>query len=117
MDAAKFDGTRAMSALWVLCLFGLLVFTPWRGATKYHNYADFRAEVPAAAATGAFGSALVFVKTDRDIGTAFALNDPFLREGRPIFLRDLGAEQNRAAADAMPDRDVVYFNADTGEIR
>ena len=89
----------------------------WRGALKYYNYADFRAEVPKAAASGTFGSALVFVKTDRDIGTAFALNDPFLREGRPIFLRDLGPEANGATIAAMPSRDVVYFDADTGQIR
>ena len=115
--AAKLGAGPVLGAAWVLCLFALLVFVPWRGVTQPDRGTGLHGDVAAAAASGTFGSALVFVRTGRDIGAAFALNDPFLREGRPIFLRHLDDETNAAAAAVMPDRDVVYFDADTGEIR
>ena len=104
-------------ALTVLIVFSLIVFTSWRGVAKYRNYADFRAETAEAAASGIFGEALVIVTTERDIGAAYGLNDPFLPPDKPIFVMDLGGAGNQAMIDALPDRPVIYFDADTGLAR
>ena len=114
LETKGLDPALAGRALTVLILFGLIVFTSWRGVAKYRTYADFRSDTAVAHAQGTFGNALVIVSTTRDIGAAFGLNDPFLGDDAPLFVMDLGDAGNAAMMAAMPDRDVIYFDADTG---
>ena len=96
-------------ALALLCVFGLLVFTPWRGVEKYHSYNRFTTEIRDARQAGTFGNALVFFKIEADPGAALVLNDPRLPSGQPIFIRDLGPAANAAVMAAFPERSVMYF--------
>lgn len=98
---------RGLSVVLMLCLFGLAVFLPWRGAFKFHGYNEYTSSVPRLARTGAFGDAVVLVKTPMNIGSALALNDPFLRPGQPIFLRDTGTLDEAALAAAFPGRQIL----------
>lgn len=101
---------RGMSVVLVLCLFGLTVFLPWRGAIKFHGYNEYTSSIARTAATGAFGDAVVLVKTPMNIGSALALNDPYLRPGRPIFLRDTGSLDQAALAAAFPGRKILHHD-------
>lgn len=101
---------RGMSVVLVLCLFGLAVFLPWRGVTKFHGYNEYTSSIPRVAATGAFGDAVVLVKSPMNVGSALALNDPFLRPGRPIFLRDTGPMNEAALAAAFPGRRILHYD-------
>ncbi len=99
---------RAGSVIWALCLSALMVFLPWRGAEKYHQYRENYAGLEALHEAGRFGHDLVFVTTPGDIGPALVLNDPMLPPGKPIYLKDMGEAQNAAAAAALPDRGVRH---------
>ncbi|MBV1903815.1 MAG: hypothetical protein KUG58_09290 [Marinosulfonomonas sp.] len=100
---------EAMQAtLLVLCLFGLLVFTPWRGVEKYFGYQKYSPHYAEMRASGDFGNALVFIKQKAQFGSAFLLNDPGLPDDAPIFLRDLGEVQNARAIAVFPDRPIIY---------
>lgn len=101
---------RGMSVVLVLCLFGLAVFLPWRGVTKFHGYNEYTSSIPRVAATGAFGDAVVLVKSPMNVGSALALNDPFLRPGRPIFLRDTGTLDVTALTTAFPGRRILHYD-------
>ncbi len=101
---------RGLSVVLVLSLFGLAVFLPWRGVMKFHGYNDYTSSVPRLAATEVFGDAVVLVKTPKNIGSALALNDPFLRPGRPIFLRDTGTLDEAALAAAFPGRKILHHD-------
>lgn len=102
---------RLHSVIGLCCLFGLLVFTPWRGVTKFHEYGDFHAAFRNAAATGTFGNAVVILAERGDEGAAFVMNDPWLADARPIFLLDTGTLDDTALAAAFPGRDVMRFDA------
>lgn len=101
---------RGMSVVLILCLFGVAVFLPWRGVMKFHGYNDYTSSVPRMAATGVFGDAVVLVKTPMNVGSALALNDPLLRPGRPIYLRDTGTLDEAALAAAFPGRQVIHYD-------
>lgn len=100
---------RGHAVILVLCLFGLGVFTPWRGVEKYHGYGNYGSSVARAAATGVFGDAVVLVTTARNAGSVLTLNDPFLRRGRPVFLPDTGALDDATLAAAFPGREVIRY--------
>lgn len=93
-------GSKVPALVGLLCLTGLLVFTPWRGATKYYQFRENYNWLSKAA----FENDLVFVSLDGDMEAALVLNDPYLPSDKPIFLRDLGPSANAAAAAAYPDR-------------
>ena len=99
----------AMNAtLIVLCLFGLLVFTPWRGVEKFYGYQRYSPHFADLLSSGELGNALLFVKPKAQYGSALLLNDPGLPEDAPIFLRDLGDEQNARTIGAFADRPVIH---------
>ena len=106
------ENTAAYMLL-IMCLFGLMVFTPWRGVEKFHGYNSFRAELGQKLNAGEFGNALVFYQTPDNPASAFYLNAPDLPEDRPIFLMDMGADVNAAAMAAYPERTPVYYTATT----
>jgi hypothetical protein len=110
--ALGLDAQRLVPLLALLVLWGLAGFTSWRGVTKYYAYRTFTDRFRVAAEAGAYGNALVFVGTDGDVGAALFLNDPFLAPDRPVFLRDLGPEQNAAAIAAFPGRQVIHVQED-----
>ncbi len=98
---------RLHCVILLLCAVSVVSFTPWRGVSKYNGYGGYTGDIRRQAA--GLGNALVFVSTQGDIGSALYLNDPFLPEGKPIFLRDMGPEQNADIIAAFPGRDVVYL--------
>ncbi len=102
---------RIDSILALSCLFGLLVFTPWRGAMKYHEYGNFHASYRKALASGGFGNAIVLVAKNGEPGSAFMLNDPWLAPDRPIFLLDTGTLDEAALKAAFPGREIIRFDA------
>lgn len=102
-------GLRFEAMLWLLCAFGLLVFTPWRGVAKYHEYNGFYADIRDAAAAETFGSDIVIFDGPGDEGAALFLNDPWLRPDRPLFLYDDGALDADALAEAFPGRKITRF--------
>ena len=103
-------GAASLPALFtLLCLFGLLIFTPWRGVAKYHDYQGFHASIRTAAQTGQFGNALVVVAPVGDAASALMLNDPALPADQPIFLVDRPGLDQAALAAAFPGRAVVHF--------
>ncbi len=89
--------------LLVLCVFSLLIFTPWRGVEKYHEYGGFTSTVRDA---GPFTNEIVFVKSDEP-GSALFINDPFFPDDAPIFLLDEGEDANVTVVNTMPDRRVM----------
>lgn len=95
------------STLLVLCLFGLLVFTPWRGLEKFHGYNNYQSDIAQQASNLEIANALVFFDTPKNPKSALYLNDPFLPDNQPIFLVNMGDATNRAAIDANPGRRVV----------
>ena len=96
--------------LLVLCLFGVSVFTSWRGVEKYYEYGNFHSFPRDQLASGELGDAIVFFDTETvDYGSAFNENNPWQKEGSPLFIRDLGAEINTAVINALPGRPVVYL--------
>ncbi|WP_298854367.1 hypothetical protein [uncultured Ruegeria sp.] len=98
---------RLHCVILLLCAVSVVSFTPWRGVSKYNGYGGYTGDIRRQAA--GLGNALVFVSTQGDIGSALYLNDPFLPEGKPIFLRDMGPEQNAAIIAAFPGREAVYL--------
>jgi len=99
------------SILALSCLFGLLIFTPWRGVVKYHEYGNIHATYRAALASGAFGNAIVLVTASGDEGAALILNDPRFPPDRPIFLIDRGDLDEAALKAAFPGREIVRYDA------
>ena len=102
---------RIDSILALSCLFGLLVFTPWRGAVKYHEYGNFHASYRAALNAGVFGNAIVLVKKNGEPGSAFFLNDPWFAPDQPIFLLDTGSLDEAALRVAFPGREIIRYDA------
>ncbi|WP_413850578.1 hypothetical protein [Albidovulum sp.] len=102
---------RIDSILALSCLFGPLVFTPWRGAMKYHEYGNFHASYRRALAAGAFGNAIVLVARNGEPGSAFMLNDPWFAADRPIFLLDTGTLDEAALKAAFPGREIIRYDA------
>lgn len=98
---------RLHCVILLLCAVSVVSFTPWRGVSKYNGYGGYTGDIRRQAA--GLGNALVFVSTQGDIGSALYLNDPFLPEGKPIFLRDMGPEQNADIIAAFPGREVIYL--------
>jgi hypothetical protein len=84
--AAAPGGRAALGAVALLCLGGLLVFGSWRAVAKYPGYGNYAGGLAAQAAAGAFGAAVVQVAPGPNPGVALALNDPWLRPGRPVFV-------------------------------
>lgn len=98
-----------LPALWISCLFALLIFTPWRGVEKYNRYGDFTAETAKAVKAHAFNNEIVLWNEGSEPGAALIYNDLTFPSDRPIFLRTettLDPEQIRAA---FPDRDIIYW--------
>ncbi|TMV07036.1 hypothetical protein FGK63_13060 [Ruegeria sediminis] len=93
----------------LLCAVSVVSFASWRGVSKYSGYGGYSGDIRRQAQAEDLGNSLVFVTTQRDIGSALYLNDPFLPPDKPIFLRDLGPEQNAAVIAAFPGREVVYM--------
>ncbi|WP_347313532.1 glycosyltransferase family 39 protein [Defluviimonas sp. SAOS-178_SWC] len=114
---ARFPGADGMnfiridSILGLCCVFGLFVFTPWRGVVKFYEYGNFHRTYRETAATGQFGNAIVIMKKSGDEGSAFILNDPWLSGPGPIFLHDTGTLDEDALRAAFPGREIIHYDA------
>ncbi|WP_171230514.1 glycosyltransferase family 39 protein [Ruegeria sp. HKCCA4008] len=100
---------RLYCVVLLLCAVSVVSFTSWRGVSKYDGYGGYTGDIRRQVEATDLGNALVFVSTEGDIGSALYLNDPFLPPDKPIFLRDMGPEQNIAIIAAFPGREVVYL--------
>lgn len=106
---------RVDSIVLISCLYGLLVFTPWRGIVKYHEFGEFRSDLRDALDAGAFGNAIVLVPEQVNPGAAFALNDPGFAPDRPIFLLDQGNLDEAALRAAFPGREILRHDPAAAE--
>ena len=106
------QGVRLDAVIALCCAFGILVFTPWRGVTKYYEYNHFYTLFRDEAAKGAFGDAVVVFTDIGNEGSALMLNDPYLRPGKPVFLWDSGTLDMAALKAAFPGRDILHFTPD-----
>lgn len=97
--------TTPRDVLMVLCVFSLLVFTPWRGVEKYHDYGGFTSAVRDA---GPFTNEIVFYDAEEP-GGALILNDPLFPDDAPIFLVDQGEDANVTVVNAFPGRPVLHI--------
>ena len=110
-SGADEDGNvRIDTILGLCCLFGLLVFTPWRGVVKYNAYGDFHATYRDELRAGTFGNAVVIIEEPGNEGSALFLNDPWLANPEnPIFLNDTGELDEDALRAAFPGREVIRY--------
>lgn len=103
--------TLAPAAL-VLSLIAVVIFVPWRGATKYVGYRGMSGSVARLVRECPMTHGLVFVhnaaaNTPFGVYSAAAiLNDPGFRGDAPIFARETSAEVTQAARAAFPARPV-----------
>lgn len=103
---------RVGPALILLAVFSALVFTPWRGVTKYYEYGNYNARIAQADRAGTFGNAVVLVTGKQDPGSYLYLNRPGLPADRPIFVADTGTLDEAAIRAAYPGRPLVRYTAD-----
>ena len=103
---------RIDTILGLCCIFGLTVFTSWRGVEKYHGYGGFDPQMRDLAAAGLFDDKVVIFDGVAQAGSALFLNDPWLGGSAPVFLRDTGDLDTEALAAAFPGRKVVRFVAE-----
>lgn len=106
------DGTgllRVDAAVAVCCVFGLLVFTPWRGVTKYHEYNKFYSLFRTEAAKGSFGNDVVIFTEIGDEGSAFMLNDLGLSGDGPVFIKQTDKLDLKAIEEAFPGRRILHY--------
>lgn len=113
---ARFPGPdgahlRLDTVLALSCLFGLAVFTPWRGVVKYHEYGNFHTRYRDALAAGEFGNAVVLMQKSGNEGAALLLNDPGFGPDRPVFLLDRGDLDEAALKAAFPGRPILRHDA------
>lgn len=100
---------RIDAVLIVACCFGIAIFTPWRGVTKYHEYNKFYTLFRDEEAKGSFGTSIVLFKEIGDEGSALMLNDLTLSGDGPIYLRDTGTMDLRALEEAFPGRRILHY--------
>ncbi len=100
---------RIDAALVVACCFGMAVFTPWRGVTKYHEYNKFYTLFRDEEAKGTFGTSIVLFEEIGDEGSALMLNDLTLSGDGPVYLRDTGTMDLKALEEAFPGRRILHY--------
>lgn len=109
-DKNELATVRIDSLFWYACIFGCLVFLPWRAVTKYYEFARFHPTVLEDAAGGRFDGKVVVVAPNGDPGSTLMLNDPWLRG--TVFLVDTGMLDEAALAEAFPGREIVRYSND-----
>lgn len=103
---------RLDAALVVCCIFGLLVFTPWRGVAKFYDYGGFYSLFRDEAARGTFGNDIVLFTEVGDRGSALVLNDLSLGGDGPVFIKDTGTIDLKALEEAFPGRRIQLYTPD-----
>ncbi|MCA0272516.1 MAG: glycosyltransferase family 39 protein [Proteobacteria bacterium] len=112
---ARRDGAECLrldAAVAVCCLFGILVFMPWRGVAKFHDYNGFYSLFRTEEARGTFGNDIVLFTEVGDPGSALMLNDLNLAGSGPIYLRDTGTMDLEALKQAFPGRRILHYTPD-----
>ena len=98
---------RVAGMLFLLGLFAVTVFIPWRAIDKFAVRARVGSEIQEAAARPEMKNSILFLSA-KAYRAAAILNDPLLRPDRPIFVRDLGAPNNARVLAAFPQRRAAY---------
>jgi hypothetical protein len=94
---------RVYASVLVLAAFALTVVVPWRGIEKYAGRSATGAALAKLAARPGMADTLIFVDGKSFLSVA-ALNDPWLRSGHAVFVRDLGPAANAKTLAAFPGR-------------
>jgi hypothetical protein len=99
---------RAWPAAVALSALAVILYVPWRGVDKYHDYRGMRADIRALAATHEFGDSLVLVRGRRfpDYASAFVQNPIDLTGRGAIYAWDRDADVRAALLRAYGDRPV-----------
>jgi hypothetical protein len=111
---------RAALAIGIACASAILVFLPWRAATKYYQYRGMSAAVSPLAQTESLRGALVFVRGAAQgmpfsrYSAAAVFNPPTLEDPGTIFVRDLDDASKRRLECAFPGR--VVLGIDTSAL-
>lgn len=100
---------RVDAAIAMCCLFGILVFTPWRGVAKYHEYNRFYSLFRTEMAKGAFGNDVVIFTEIGDEGSALMLNDLELSGDGPVFIKETKMLDLKAIEAAFPGRRILRY--------
>jgi hypothetical protein len=106
---AEEGGVGIDAALVICCCFGMAVFTPWRGVTKYYEYSKFYTLFRDEEAKGTFGSNVVLFRKTGDEGSALILNNLRLKGDGPVYLRDTGTMDLKALEEAFPGRRILHY--------
>lgn len=110
---------RLNAMLLILCLFSVAVFLSYRGLTRYHDhrgYSDHYRLIDLPETAGAT-QPLVLIKPERQLASAWFMNDPWFPPDKPVFAADLGPQSNAAVIEAFPGRPVLYYNEADGTFR
>ncbi|MGE0183967.1 MAG: hypothetical protein AB7F91_16915 [Parvularculaceae bacterium] len=101
---------RLVAATLLLCVFGSLVFTSWRAVEKYAVRSEDGRRLAAIARSSSFNDAIIILR-DADLAQeSMIFNDPFLRDGAPIFAYAKDGTAEKALLDAFPQRRPVYLD-------
>jgi len=114
------QGTRIGAAIALASLAAVLVFVPWRAATRYYRYRDIGNEIRSLEKTHDWNDALIFVRADgrESYQAAFNALDPRLETGHPVYARDSDDPASRAAVlRHFPERDVWIVGTGPGPDR
>ncbi|MGL4279407.1 MAG: hypothetical protein ACRCS0_03490, partial [Albidovulum sp.] len=103
------EAFRVDAAVVICCLFGLLVFTPWRGVAKFSDYNGFYSLFRSEEARGSFGNDIVLFTEVGDPGSALMLNDLNLAGSGPVYLMDTGHLDTEALGEAFPGRRILRY--------
>ena len=102
----------------VFAAMALVSFSSWKGVEKYHEFRGYHSDYRDLVRDNRLDGGVVFVKTDSEAesGSALFLNSPDLDGSTPLFVRDLGAQSNRAIADLYPDRPYFFVSGRNDDV-
>lgn len=99
----------------ILSIITIIVFIPWRGATRYHEFRDYHSDFRDIANSNDLQNSIIFIKnaSESDFGSAFILNDPTFSDSDPIFAYDKGLKLNFSLAEYFPEHSIYYAQGRT----
>ena len=102
-------GTSYVQAgVFILCIFSLLNFVPWRSLDKYFHYLDMRPDIKTLAQQHGFGNSLVLIqgKAFPDFASAAAYNILPFTDSAPIYVWDRDPQIKKRLFQSFGDRPI-----------
>ncbi|NQY95619.1 MAG: hypothetical protein HRT82_00535 [Henriciella sp.] len=110
-DVLPITTGRLNAVLILLCGFSLVVFATWRGAERYYpRTQDARIIASFEPPETVAANAILIMPCLKVFDKAMHLNDPFLRENRPIYVIANASGSTDVLERAFPDRDIYEAN-------